>query len=87
MTPILKKALLDAYDLSNYRPVSNLSFISKILERAAYMQMSSYLQDNGLLPEKQSAYRKFHSTETALLDIMSDVHSAADRGQVTLLAC
>ena len=36
--------------------------------------------------EKQSAYRKFHSTETALLDIMSDVHSAADRGQVTLLA-
>ena len=48
--------------------------------------MSSYLQDNGLLPEKQSAYRKFHSTETALLDIMSDVHSAADRGQVTLLA-
>ena len=86
VTPILKKASLDAYDLSNYRPVSNLSFISKILERAAYMQMSSYLQDNGLLPEKQSAYRKFHSTETALLDIMSDVHSAADRGQVTLLA-
>ena len=86
VTPILKKASLDANDLSNYRPVSNLSFISKILERAAYMQMSSYLQDNGLLPEKQSAYRKFHSTETALLDIMSDVHSAADRGQVTLLA-
>ena len=50
------------------------------------MQMSNYLQDNGLLPEKQSAYRKFHSTETALLDIMSDVHSAADGGQVTLLA-
>ena len=52
VTPILKKASLDAYDLSNYRPVSNLSFISKILERAAYMQMSSYLQDNGLLPRE-----------------------------------
>ena len=86
VTPILKKPSLDSCDLSNYRPVSNLSFISKILERSVYVQMNNYLQDNELLPEKQSAYRKFHSTETALLDMLSDVHTAADSGRVTLLA-
>ena len=75
----------DPYDLSNYRPVSNLSFISKIMERSIHSQMNKYLEDHNLLPTKQSIYRKFHSTETALLDILSDVHTAADAGQVTLL--
>ena len=85
VTPILKKPSLDPYDLSNYRPVSNLSFISKIMERSIQSQMDKYLEDHNLLPTKQSAYRKFHSTETALRDILSDVHTAADAGQVTLL--
>ena len=85
MTPILKKPGLHPYDLVNYRPVSNLSFMSKVNERNAYNQMMSYLQENNLMPAKQSAYRKYHSTETALLDIFSDIHSAADAGQVTLL--
>ena len=47
--------------------------------------MLDYLQEKVLLPKNQFAYRKYHSTETALLDILSDVHSAADDGQVTLL--
>ena len=47
--------------------------------------MIEYLHGSNLLPEKQSAYRKCHSTETVLLDILSDVSSAADSGQVTLL--
>ena len=85
VTPLLKKSTLDPHDLSNYRPVSNLSFISKIIERSAYLQMIEYLHGSNLLPEKQSAYRKCHSTETVLLDILSDVSSAADFGQVTLL--
>ena len=62
-----------------------LSFISMIIERSAYLQMIEYLHGSNLLPEKQSAYRKCHSTETVLLDILSDVSSAADNGQVTLL--
>ena len=85
LTPLLKKASLDPYDLNNYRPVSNLSFISKIIERAAYQQIYGYLQENRLLPEKQSAYRRYHSTETAVLDVLSDAFMAADAGQVTLL--
>ena len=47
--------------------------------------MIEYLHRSNLLPEKQSAYRKCHSTETVLLDILLDVSSAADNGQVTLL--
>ena len=66
--------------------MSNLSFISKIIERAAYKQIYyTYLQENRLLPEKQSAYRRYHSTETAVFDVLSDVFMAADAGQVTLL--
>ena len=86
VTPILKKISLDPWDLSNYRPVSNLSFISKILERSVYTQLNGYLHAHNLLPAKQSAYRKFHSTETTLIDILCDVHSAVDAGQLTLLA-
>ena len=86
VTPILKKISLDLWDLSNYRPVSNLFFISKILERSVYTQLSSYLYAHNLLPAKQSAYKKFHWTETTLIDILCDVHSAVDAGQLTLLA-
>ena len=54
--PILKNSKLDRDDLNNYRPVSNLTFMSKILERCAYTQLYSYQNENTLLPEKQSAY-------------------------------
>lgn len=76
---------LDLFDLFNYRPISNLTFVSKLLERCAYEQMVDYLQLHQLLPEEQSAYRRFHSTETAMLKVLSDAYVAADSGQVTLL--
>jgi len=85
LTPLLKKASLDPCDFNNYRPVSNLSFMSKIIERAAYKQIYGYLQENRLLLEKQSAYRRYHSSETAVLDVLSDAFMAADAGKVTLL--
>ena len=85
ISPILKNSKLDRDDLNNYRPVSNLTFMSKILERCAYTQLYNYLNENTLLPEKQSAYRQSHSTETAVIDVLSDVYAAADSGQVTLL--
>ena len=85
ITPVLKNPTLDRDDLNNYRPVSNLTFLSKILERSAYTQLHGYLNDSGLLPEKQSAYRRHHSTKTAVIDVLSDVYEAADSGQVTLL--
>ena len=85
ITPVLKKATLDPYDLGNYRPISNLTFLSKLLERAAYEQIVSYFDRYQLLPELQSAYRKHRSTETATIKVMSDVYEAADAGSITLL--
>ncbi len=65
--PTLKKLNLDPHDLSNYRPISNLPFLSKLLEKAVHQQLFQFLSDNCLLPSLQSAYRRFFSTETALL--------------------
>ena len=85
VTPVLKKASLDPLDLSNYRPISNLTFLSKLLERAVYEQIIGHLDSNRLLPETQSAYRKNRSTETTTIKVMSDAYQAADAGLVTLL--
>ena len=60
--------------------------MSKLLERCAYEQLTSYLTDNGLLPELQSAYTKNRSTETAVLKVLSDAYAAADDRKVTLLS-
>jgi len=67
VTPLLKKAGLDAADIANYRPVSNLTFLSKTVERVVAKQLNGYLAANGLLPRLLSAYRRGHSTETALI--------------------
>ena len=86
MTPLLKKTGLDTADMSNFLPVSNLSFMSKVVERALDSQLTEYVSASDLLPCLQSAYRKRHSTETAMLRVWSDILMAADVQQVTLLA-
>jgi len=78
-------AVAEAADMANYRPVSNVTFMSKIVERAVAEQLHQYLEVNRLLPRHQSAYRRHHSTETAMLRVVSDVLTAADAQQVTLL--
>ena len=85
VTPILKKPSLDASIPTNYRPISNLPFLSKLLERVINDQLQEHLVRADLLPEHQSAYRKSHSTETALLKVSSDALLAADRGMLTVL--
>ena len=72
--------------MKNFRPVSNLSFMSKIVEKVVAKQLTEYLDCNNLLPKLQSGLRRFHSTETAVLKVLSDVYSAIDQGQVALLA-
>ena len=57
--PHLNKANSDYEDFSNYRAISNLSIISKLLERAAFMQMREHVEKNSLLSKYQSSYRKF----------------------------
>jgi hypothetical protein len=77
---------LDGDVLNNYRPISNLSFLSKVVEKLISMQLLTYLNGNGLLPDHQSGFRAGHSTETVLIRLFSDIFSAMDHGQVTLLA-
>ena len=85
VTPALKKVTLDPFDLGNYRPISNLKFVSKLLEHAAHEQIVGYASENQLLPDTQSAYQKPRSTETAILKVLSDVYEAADSDKLTLL--
>ena len=78
VTPRLKKSGSDQADVCNYRPISNLTFMSKVVEGLVCRQLVAYLEQNGLLPELQSAYRRSHSTETAVLKMVTDFLLAAD---------
>ena len=83
--PLLKKSGLDKEVLKNYRPVSNLSFISKVLEKVVAKRLDDYMLDNNLYSSVQSAYRERHSTETALLKVQSDILTALDSGSGAVL--
>ena len=63
----------------NYRPISVLPAISKIMERILYTQLYEYLSANNILSEHQFCFRKFHSTATALLDCTNDWYINMDR--------
>jgi hypothetical protein len=84
--PLLKKHGLDAEVLKNYRPISTLPFVAKILERVVLTQLNTHLESNSLLDIYQSAYKKNHSTETALLHVTNTLLSKADTKNVSLLA-
>ena len=83
--PLLKKSGLDSTKKKNYRPVSNLSFLSKLLERVAQARLEVFLDSSDLIPTMQSAYRRFHSTETAVMKVYNDLLLAADNGDVSAL--
>ena len=83
--PRLKKSSLDPDVLNNYRPVSNLPFVSKIIEKVVDARLEEHLRENDLHEPLQSAYRKHHSIETALIKIQSDILQALDSGRVAAL--
>ena len=84
--PKLKKPDLKPDLLANYRPIANIPFLSKVLEKSAAIQVHNYLNDNDLFPALQSAYRKYHSTETALLRVTDDILKTLDtNGEVILV--
>ena len=74
--PLLKKPGLDL-TFKNYRPVSNLQFVSKLRERAVYEQVHLHTEMDNIYPLLQSAYRKQHSTGSALLKVMNENELAA----------
>ena len=85
VTPILKKPGLDTDSSSSYRPVSNLTYVSKPIERLASSQLTAYLLNHHLLPVEQFAYRQLYSTKTATLWIASDIFDVANAAKVTVL--
>ena len=84
--PLPKKQNIPPNELKNYRPVSNLPFLSKILERVVLSQLKGHLLKYNLLDSHQSAYREFHNTETALLKVHNDLLYATDKNEISILA-
>ena len=85
ISPILKKTGLNPNELKNYRPISNLSFLSKTLERVVAEQLQNYLCSNHLHEKFQSAYKSRHSVETALLRVQNDILRSLDDGNAVVL--
>ena len=73
----------DKSQLNNYRPITVLPIISKIMERCVYNQLTDYLEKNNLLSPRQFGFRKGRSTELAATLFFDEVHKAMDKGQLT----
>ena len=84
-TPVIKKPGLDLADIGSYRPIFNLSVISKLPERIEATQLTDYLKSADILPQLQSGFRSGHSTMTAVLRVLSDIMTAVDGGDVAAL--
>ena len=85
VTHVHKKPSLDRNSLKNYRPVSNLSFISMLIEKVVVNQLNEFISHEGLLNVNQSAYKSSHSTETALLKMQNDIAFSVDSGKAVAL--
>ena len=83
--PLLKKHNLDAKCPRNYRPISKLPFISKILEKVVLSQLLPFLNHAEILEPFQSGFRSRHSTETALLKVTNDLLLTLDSGENAIL--
>ena len=85
VTPLIKKKGLDRDDPANFRPISNLHTISKILERILMSRLVAHVERSPSFNRYQSAYRKIYSTETAITRLLNDAYCNADNKARTLL--
>ena len=85
VSPLLKKPGLDADNPANFRPISNLNNISKILERLFLARLQPHVISSPNFNQFQSAYRQHHSTETALLATLDSIFRSSDEGKPSTL--
>lgn len=83
--PLLKKSNLDGNQMANYRPVSNLGFLSKFLERCVLRQLTDHMSRNECNDPYQSAYRAQHGIETTILSVAELINASLDNGDAILL--
>ena len=83
--PLLKKQSLRSDEFKNFRPISNLGILSKVVEKYVAKQLIDYLDANGLNVSYQSAYRKLDSTETALIRVHYDIAIVSDQKRSVIL--
>ena len=79
IVPILKSINLDKEMFNNFRPVSLLSFISKLTERVVHMRINSHLDSNSLNNNSQYGYKKHHGCDTMILKLIDDIFVAVDK--------
>ena len=85
LAPLLKGKSLDSAVFKNYRPVSNLAFVGKLIEKVVQVRLEEHMTKNDLNISVQSAYKKHHSTETLLVRIVNDLLIAADENKSTVV--
>ena len=85
LSPLLKRALLNHEEFPNYRPISNLPFISKCTEKVVASRLNEHVIEHNLSEVFQSAYKKCHSTESALVRVHNDILRAIDDGCCVIL--
>ncbi len=83
VTPIFKEG--DRVDPLNYRPISVLPVLMKIIERGIHGQLLSYIEAHNILTAAQSGFRGSHSTVTATLELLDGIYRGMDMGLVTLI--
>src|SRR6218665_2663486 len=82
----IKRQDLNLGSPPNYRPISNLSFLSKLLEKCVSVQPVHYLDLHSLMPTLQSGLRKFHSTESLMVSLLAEIFHAVNYGLITIIS-
>ena len=85
IVPLLKDSSLDHNNMKSYRPVSNLTFLGKLIERVVLRRLEDHLNHNNLNCNEQFAYKKHHSTETLLVKLTNDLLIASDEKSATVV--
>ena len=83
--PLILRSHVLTENVKKHRPVSNLSFLSKVIEKVISIRILGHILDNNVVDSFQSAYRASHSCETALLRVYNDIVTTVGKGNGSFL--